>query len=203
MSDNVSANVLFHFTSSIDHLESILRDGFFPHYCPEYTLGPEDRRAASKGQPPASAIPMVCFCDLPLALIRKHHKLYGPYGIGLTKGWGLQHRVAPVIYTHLNAQTHRPVLQLAADEEAPPELRLLAAYVKPFRGRVWRNGRCRRRSVRFYDEREWRYVPAVDPRQIFLAWNAYNIITSPSGGGLSSGSRAKAHCLFLPGLFHT
>lgn len=59
----------------MDHLKGILKDGFFPRYCPEYTLDPVDRKAASKRRPPMRAAPMVCFCDLPLSLIRKHLKV--------------------------------------------------------------------------------------------------------------------------------
>jgi Putative abortive phage resistance protein AbiGi, antitoxin len=36
----------------------------------------------------------------------------------------------------------------------------VAAYTKPFEGPAWRDGRVRKK-VRFYDEREWRYVPPV------------------------------------------
>ena len=41
---------------------------------------------------------MVCFCDIPLSQIRKHVAVYGQYGIGLTKEWGLGRKVAPVYY---------------------------------------------------------------------------------------------------------
>lgn len=75
----------------MDAIRSILKDGFFPHYCPEYTLDPEDRRAASRRHHPMRAIPMVCFCDLPLSLIAKHLKEYGCFGIGMTKRWGIKH----------------------------------------------------------------------------------------------------------------
>jgi hypothetical protein len=69
----------------MDDLKSILKHGFFPHYCPEYTLDPVDRKAASKGNPPMRAVPLVCFCDLPLSLIGKHLDEYGNFGIGLKK----------------------------------------------------------------------------------------------------------------------
>jgi hypothetical protein len=52
-------------------------------------------------------------------------------------------------------------------------MKYLAAYSKPFEGPAWRNNR-RKKEVRFYDEREWRYVPpgpAAAP--LFLPWDAY------------------------------
>lgn len=180
MAENVSSNVLFHFTKSMDDLKSILKHGFFPHYCLEYTLDPVDTEAAAKRRPPMRAAPMVCFCDLPLSLIRKHLKAYGNFGIGLDKKWGLKNGVAPVIYTHPKARTRLPVLRLTAraakssDKTAANDLKVLAAYTKPFVGPAWRKNRVKPK-VKFYDEREWRYVPVVrgvDP--LFLDWKDYN-----------------------------
>jgi len=180
MSENVSSNVLFHFTKLMKNLKSILRDGFFPHYCPEYTLDPGDRKAASKGRPPMYAAPLVCFCDLPLSLICKHLEAYGHFGIGLDKKWGLRNGVAPVIYTHPKAQTRQPILRLTAkvakggNETQANDLKLLAAYTKPFSGPAWRNNRVELK-VTFYDEREWRYVPVVrGAEQLFLGKEDYD-----------------------------
>ncbi len=165
MAENVSSSVLFHFTKSMASLRSILKYGFFPHYCPEYTLNPVDKEAASKRRPPMRAAPMVCFCDLPLSLIRKHLEEYGPYGIGLDKKWGLKNGVAPVIYTHVNARTRQPVSRLTVEavksnETVVSDLDVLTAYTKPYVGPAWRNGSVKPR-VRFYDEREWRYIPVI------------------------------------------
>jgi hypothetical protein len=179
MSETISSNALFHFTKSIDAIRSILRDGFFPHYCPEYCLDREDRVAASRGRHPLRAIPMVCLCDLPLSLIGKHLDEYGHYGIGLTKDWGIRNGVAPVIYTHSRAKTRPSVSRLVA--EAPGatggqtlrDMQFLAAYSKPFEGPAWRNSRTQKK-VRFYDEREWRYVPSTTSNApLFLDWNDY------------------------------
>jgi hypothetical protein len=48
------------------------------------------------------------------------------------------------------------------------ENQVLAAYTKPFIGPAWRNNQVKRR-VRFYDEREWRYVP----EPAFWKWKDY------------------------------
>ena len=110
MSENISSKVLFHFTTSMVYLKSILKNGFFPHYCPEYRLDPDDKAEASKGCRPLHAAPLVSFCDLPLSLIRNHLKEYGNYGIGLKKNWGLRNGVTPVMYTHYRERTRRPIV---------------------------------------------------------------------------------------------
>jgi hypothetical protein len=180
MAENVSSSVLFHFTKSMAYLRSILKHGFFPHYCPEYTPSAYDRKAAANRRPPMRAAPMVCFCDLPLSLIRRHLREYGPYGIGLDKKWGLKNGVAPVIYTHPRAQTRLSILHLtdkaaeSNDRTAANDAEILAAYTKPFAGPAWRNNHVKP-QVRFYEEREWRYVPVirgVDP--LFLDREDYH-----------------------------
>jgi hypothetical protein len=182
MAENISSNVLFHFTNTFDRLKGILENGFLPRYCPEYTLSPDDRKAASKQRPPLHAIPMVCFCDIPISLIRNHLHEYGHYGIGLCKEWGLKRGLAPVTYTHQNATTLKPMRHLAAkagktrDQPTATELQLLAAYTKPFIGPAWRS-KCRPKvqpRVSFYDEREWRYVPQDPKLPLFLEWRYYN-----------------------------
>jgi Putative abortive phage resistance protein AbiGi, antitoxin len=181
MAENVSSKVLFHFTNSIYNLKNILKDGFFPHYCPEYTLNPVDQKEASKGCSPLQAIPLVSFCDLPLSLIRKHLKEYGNFGIGLNKKWGIRKGVAPVIYTHRKAQTCKPIMYLNTKEAndnkkiVADDLNLLATYTKPFKGHAWRDEQVKR-NVIFYDEREWRYVPrGIKP--LFLKRDDYAIIS--------------------------
>lgn len=183
MSQTISSSALFHFTKSINAIKSILRDGFFPHYCPEYSLDREDRAAASRGHHPLRAIPMVSFCDLPLSLIREHLDQYGPCGIGLTKEWGIHNRVAPVIYTHSRARTRPSVSRLVAkapvtiDGQTLSDMQFLAAYSKPFEGPAWRNNRVQKK-VRFYDEREWRYVPATGGKPaLFLDWAEYRDVS--------------------------
>jgi hypothetical protein len=180
MAENVSSSVLFHFTKSMASVRSILKNGFSPHYCPEYSPNAYDREAVSKRRPPMRAAPMVCFCDLPLSLIRRHLREYGPYGIGLDKKWGLRNGVAPVIYTHPAAHTRLSIQRLtdkvaeSNDRTAANDAEILAAYTKPFVGPAWRNNRVRP-GVRFYEEREWRYVPVVhrgDP--LFLDRDDYH-----------------------------
>ena len=73
----ISANTLFHFTRDMDTLLSILRSKFYPRLCLEQKIVPTlDLRLA---------IPMVCFCDIPLSQISEHTEMYGEYAIGIKK----------------------------------------------------------------------------------------------------------------------
>jgi hypothetical protein len=180
MSENVSSRILFHFTNSMENLKSILANGFFPHYCPEYSLDPADQDAAYHRRHPMNAIALVSFCDLPVSLIPNHVRAYGDFGIGLNKSWGVRHGVTPVSYTHRRAQTRKPVARLVAkarrsgDMATADGLRLLAAYSKPFRGFAWRGNRRSKARVHFYDEREWRHVSCVlNVAPVFLRWEDY------------------------------
>jgi hypothetical protein len=49
------------------------------------------------------AIPMVCFCDIPLSSIRNHINVYGRYAIGLSKEWGKKKHISPVMYALSNS----------------------------------------------------------------------------------------------------
>jgi len=154
---NVSSNVLFHFTNKMDNLLNILRKNFLPHYCPEYLTDKMDG-------PPSMAFAMTCFCDLPLFLIKQHLKRYGSYGIGLKKTWGMKNSLTPVIYTHgdsppmafIEGAFKRDLPK--SDTELSSLIWLLLSYMKPYEGPAWRNGN-REDGIRFYNEREWRYVP--------------------------------------------
>ncbi|HHD63799.1 MAG TPA: hypothetical protein ENK96_05420 [Desulfobulbaceae bacterium] len=98
MTDNISTNTVFHFTKSIDCLESILTNDFYPQLCIEDIFGPLAGELEAE-----KAIPMVCFCDIPLSQIKKHIKNYGEYAIGLSKEWAIRNKINPVLYTFSNS----------------------------------------------------------------------------------------------------
>ncbi|WP_373511859.1 abortive infection system antitoxin AbiGi family protein [Persicitalea sp.] len=104
-------------------LKGILSEGFWVLYHEEYSplhfknkVPVRDRGFLYKPSHfqghPADAflqylyIPMVSFCDIPISNIKSHLNHYGSdgrngkiaYGIGLTKSWGLDHNLNPVIY---------------------------------------------------------------------------------------------------------
>lgn len=86
----ISANTLFHFTKDFSTLLSILKTKFYPRLCKERCLW-------EKSEDFIFAIPMVCFCDIPLSCISEHAAKYGGYAIGLKK-LGLLTRVLAQFY---------------------------------------------------------------------------------------------------------
>jgi hypothetical protein len=152
---SLSANTLFHFTSQLDNLINILINEFHPHYCLE------DWEAII-GSRYEIAIPMVCFCE-----IQNHTKIYGNYAIGLSKEWGRKHKIAPVLYTYNGSATANYLLEIRQhfmdnsslkDTLVGKSYEKLVQFSKSYEGKLRRNGKSKG-TVRFYDEREWRFVP--------------------------------------------
>jgi hypothetical protein len=178
----ISSNTLFHFTCSIDHVISILEKDFRPN------LSLED--LSCLGLQEKVAIPMVSFCDIPLSQAKAHISDYGRYGIGLSKSWGIQHGISPVIYTyqgsaltaslckclhwiHVNYLKAKPDPGALADyapniteqkkEQSAEYLKqwdqllMIQCFLKPYEGPLHKKGKTIE-NVRFYNEREWRFV---------------------------------------------
>ena len=173
----ISANTLFHFTSSYKTLIKILQSRFFPRLCLEKGMWyPGDKKWA---------IPMACFCDIPLSDIVEHTQKYGNYAIGLKKSWAIDQGVSPILYVHDNTPFVVQVLKalnwsLELSEKDVEGLNERLAQVmsmffmmKPYEGYQERNGK--REKVRFYDEREWRYLPPIGGKQLnFLTEEKFN-----------------------------
>ena len=164
----ISANTLFHFTSTYDILIKILQSRFFPRLCLEKGLWhPGDMKWA---------IPMVCFCDIPLSNIADHTKKYGNYAIGLKKTWAIEQGVSPILYVHDNTpfvlqalSALKWSLELSQKDaenlqERLAEVMSMFFMMKPYEGYQERGGK--REKIRFYDEREWRYLPPIGGQHI-------------------------------------
>ena len=171
----ISSETLFHFTNSAETIINILKNGFAPRFCLE-ELGYDlffDTENINE-----TAVPMTCFCDLPLSKIDKHLAFYGPYGIGLSKKWGKSHGLTPLTYIHENSTQLNYLKQLGKligkafinvnMEKLPMEenpyvtLFELAGFYKPYSGRMYKIDKYVEK--RFYDEREWRYVPFLNSK---------------------------------------
>lgn len=206
LSVTISSNTLFHFTSGIHRIISILKEGFFrPNLCLEDLsfLKIEEK----------VAIPMVSFCDIPLSQTKTHMKVYGRYGIGLSKSWGQKKGVSPVLYTYQGSPLAESLSQclewihkryldpegsqseaslfpasvaraIRTDlrpgdqiQELWDQLLTIQCFIKPYEGPFHRDNQSFQ-SVRFYDEREWRFVPELAPDlyKYLLDETAYNDI---------------------------
>lgn len=177
--ETLSSNTLFHFTSSPENLIDIIEKGLSPRYCLEnfsmFDLGVNDDKKELE-----LAVPMVCFCDIPLSKVKFHISLYGNYGIGLSKGWGINNGISPILYVDPNSETTKSIqeaiiylTEFVDYKSNEPDLGVNAAllrlfrlvkFVKPYTGKFWRSD-AYLDGIRFYDEREWRYVPDIAPNQ--------------------------------------
>jgi len=103
--------------------------------------------------------------------VRDHADRYGCYAIGMKKEWGVRKKVTPAIYTYQNSPLPLAMKSLfdkikgmdqGGREIWAGDLLTLSVYLKDYEGRFWRNGAYLPDLVRFYDEREWRYVPTPE-----------------------------------------
>lgn len=162
----ISTNSVFHFTNSFENLVSILENKFRPHFCLEdLTIIMPDR---SHEDDLVLGIPMVCFCDIPLSQATPHLKIYGQYGIGLSKRWALRSGLSPVHYIIQNSPLASTLHSIISSLSTMPREKLgnspnmdnfheFSCYLKPYKGLPLTGNS--RKVRRFYDEREWRYVP--------------------------------------------
>lgn len=155
----ISANTLFHFTRSYDTLVSILNSKFYPRVCVEEQVMPEVFSYKF-------GIPMVCFCDIPLSQISEHVSKYGEYAIGLKKDWAIRQGISPVLYVHDKSIIPQIIIKELSKintkgqhqkEEMEHMMFLMQSLMmmKPYEVKKTSGGE----AVRYYDEREWRYIP--------------------------------------------
>lgn len=153
----ISSKTLFQFTSQRETLEKILTSKFlWPRYCTEY-YWKEFR----------FALPMMCLCDIPLSEISNHMKNYGQFGLGISKDWANKVKeLSTVIYTRTNSLLYKNVISILKKhvngERLSIEEVLILSRVKKYSGNTYCNPNGKRElvpRVKFYDEREWRFVP--------------------------------------------
>jgi hypothetical protein len=167
----ISANSLFHFTSNLDVLISILTRDYWPQYSLEnYNILSPRSKAIKELE---FGIPMVAFCDIPFSMVSRHMKNYGRYGIGMNKRWGINKGITPVIYTNKHSELARIISRISKelftgkkDINQPPakDFNKLLWFIKPYEGLFSHNKR-KIENYRFYDEREWRYIPKEIPTE--------------------------------------
>lgn len=180
----ISSNALFHFTLSMEDIAGILENGFSARFCLENYSNLFD--ASNDGF--TMAFPMVCFCDLPISQLRSHMDFYGSYGLGMKKEWGIKNGISPVMYMLPGSDTAGYIGRLLgyvddlADKDGTAVfrkcLRSVIRQIKLYEGFVEKDGQ--QVSKRFYDEREWRWVPYVTENEnsdlLSLSRNTYNTL---------------------------
>lgn len=177
----VSTKYLSHFTPKFENLLKIIDSGFRPSECDEYEIykkdyieinalknwysdlnGEEDKVESYKKK-----IPMVCFCDIPYTNASQHRRKYGLYSIALKKEWGIAQGLSPIIYLPKDSKVHvilknlyclrNRLIRVTEEYEIPDailinqQLEILFEFIKPYINE--------KRDYKFYDEREWRYIP--------------------------------------------
>ena len=156
----ISSNALFHFMRKFETLKETLQDlSFETNYCLEYDKGmiEEDR---------FYAIPMVCFCDIPLSLIGEHIKDYGHYALGMNKKWAGK-KVSPILYYKDKKSLSKTIYDQMANRSNnkidDKQCFLYFSLLKRYYGKTWsasmNKGQGDYRNKVLYNEREWRFVP--------------------------------------------
>ena len=124
-------------------------------------------------------MPMVSFCDYKLSEVGHHVLNYGPYGLGMSKQWGIKKGLNPVLYVSEHSQIGdnlRRILTKVAEAKSEDNLgdkcqQILGdtdidianfyAWTKNYQGTLTRNGQ-ENDNFRFADDKEWRYVAKID-----------------------------------------
>jgi len=158
----VSTNSVIHYTKTLENIKGILTSGFKLKYCVE---GINFHNESNFN----IAFAMVCFCDIPLSEIKEHLDSYGYYGIGLSKQWAKRKKLNPVLYIESNSNIaesiNRQVTEILSSKTKLSfkwldSLFETFAYLKNYDGELYR-GDQRIENYKFYNEREWRYVPNI------------------------------------------
>ena len=127
----LNSESLFHFTSSRENIESILKDGFFwPIYCAEVDKEYKDHLHAC-------AFPMVCFCDIPLSQIEEHTNDYGNYAIAMSKEWAKKRGVSPVTYYAGSESLAIKLLRRNENIVSKKDKAFWLSLLKKYRGKTW------------------------------------------------------------------
>lgn len=154
------ANSLYRYIREWKWFKRAIADSaFVPRFCEEDFCWMEQDR------PRCVFLPMVCFCDIPIASSRDHRRAYGDFVIGLKKDWGRNRALNPVLYVSdksdlaalLGEAFNRAIARQKPVEAEFGEFWPVLPYLKPDQG-FQRNGRFN--EFKFFEqEMEWRFVP--------------------------------------------
>ena len=138
----LSSYTLFHFTSTLDRLMSILEGGL------RYSW------VAEKLPTPGLAylVRSACFCNIPLSMIGEHVEWYGKYAIGLKRRALRDRGASPVFYMHSDTA----LIYKGKDAMGKYATENFLPYFKTYYGAQKPSGSDKYKMKKFYDEKEWR-----------------------------------------------
>jgi len=151
---------LFHYTPKLEYLLDMLVEGVWPRYC-------EEDFGWLVGKPACLAIPMVCFCDIPVDAADNHQSTYGSYAVSINKASAGMLDINPVWYVHDKSSIAKHVQESivtqprfnVANNNKNNMFRTLA-YIKPTIGaQPSRSVNGSTSILSFEEEMEWRYTP--------------------------------------------
>lgn len=165
----VSSPNLYHFTKNIETVKEILQCQYFKvSDCVElYPFLMDASRNVTK-----KTIPMVCFCDIPRKAREYHKKRYGYYAIAMNKEWANKHKICPVIYCREHGYI-TDVIKKIVGLKNTEDIKSIIKYCKPYYGKEWikNEQKISDNYIRFYDEREWRYIPQDNEKELRFTMN--------------------------------
>ncbi len=162
----ISTNSIIHYTDTLENLKLILEQGFKIKYCYEKLqlgVGFSD-----------TAHPMISFCDIPLSNAKQHFTQYGKYGIGLTKDWAFKNRINPVLYIDRHSSIAEVIHKLIKSKGQIEQIQRLKSCTKNYSGTVEKENFCEE-EYRFYNEREWRFIPTKEDEEFAKCRSAISI----------------------------
>lgn len=159
----LSSNSLFHFTPKLDYLKDTIKNGIWARYCIEWQW--------ENGLD--FALPMCCFCDIPLSQVLNHMDSYGSSGIGVTKSWAKKYNITPVYYLDAQSVMREIMEQILREKKDKPTRKLsqieylFLSHMKKVEGNIIIKEKKKdskriniiEKKMPFYDEKEWRFVP--------------------------------------------
>lgn len=150
---NIYSNSFFHRMPDEKILELILKEGFKVFYCLEEVF------LGKKVESGRIGIPMVSFCDIPLVHLANNN--YGKCGLGMSRQWGRDKHLEPVLYypNDVRCQSTKMIINAYKEFCNSPvnsdSYRILG-YAKPLKKPTSEKGE----KSDNYIEREWRKVYA-------------------------------------------
>lgn len=167
----LSSETLFHFVSKKEYLFDILNNSFRPRFV-------EERIPFETDELNLVGIPMLCFCDIRLSEVHEHIDWYGSYGIGMKSSWAIKNGLTPIQYYNKNsfaikdygrglrnmrASFKKDIIGNVEYRSVPEwyfDIYTNVWFMKEYRGKQVHRKTQSEKFKKFYDEREWRYIPS-------------------------------------------